>query len=519
MKNFFGNLITVIIVLVFVLNFFSPAVVLAATSPSFGMAGTFSILANTFTRNVGITTLVGDLGYTTLSGGGSDTVSGTTHVADGTYNTAGTDQGTALNVGLATQPCTFTFAPGPIDLATDTTHGPIGVYTPGVYCTAGTGAASIGTGGIILYGTGTYIFRILGALTTVSNANVTLANGASSCDVFWTPGAATTIGANNTFMGTDIDASGITVGSTTTWNGRALAFGGTVTTDTDTISSLCATTTTAAVTASGGAPLVTQPPLISVLKVPTPLALPTGPGSVTYNYAVSNIGTVPMSNVTVTDNMCPNVVFLGGDTNGNSMLDVSEIWNYSCTMTLSQTTTNIVTAIGHTNGLTAIDTANATVAVGVPIIPPLIHVVKVPSVFVLQAPGGPVTYTYTVTNPGTAPLSNVTISDDKCTGLPDRVLGHPGDLNKNDLLDPGEAWKFTCQTNLTQTTVNTGTATGSANGMTAVDYSLATVVVDPPKLPKTGFPPENNNNIPYLAIISGILALVSVSFILVKKSN
>jgi uncharacterized repeat protein (TIGR01451 family) len=516
MKKFNKNLIVVLVVLSFV--FVLPGFSLAATTPSLGVAGSFSVLANTFTRNIGVTTLVGDLGYTTLSGGGSNTVSGTTHIADGTYNTAGTDQGNALSTGLNTQPCTFTFAPGPIDLAIDTTHGPIGVYTPGVYCTAGGGAASVGTAGIILYGNGTYIFRILGALTTVANANVTLANGASSCDVFWTPGAGTTIGANNNFTGTIIDASGITVGSTTTWNGRALAFGGTVTTDTDTISSLC-TTAGAVVAASGGGPLVTQPPLISILKVPTPLSLPAGPGSVTYNYAVSNIGTVPMSNVTVADNMCPSVGFVGGDTNGNSMLDVNEIWNYSCTMNLSQTTTNTVTAMGHTNGLTAIDTANATVAVGVPIIPPLIHVVKVPSVFVLPAGGGPVTYTYTVTNPGTAPLSNVTISDDKCTGLPGRVLGHPGDLNKNDLLENNESWSFTCQTNLTQTTTNTGTASGNANGLTAVDYSLATVVVDPPALPKTGFPPEEKNNVSYLAIISGILALASVSFILVKKSN
>jgi len=37
------------------------------------------------------------------------------------------------------------------------------------------------------------------------------------------------------------------------------------------------------------------PPLINVLKVPTPLSLPSGPGSVTYNYTVTNIGTVAMS--------------------------------------------------------------------------------------------------------------------------------------------------------------------------------------------------------------------------------
>lgn len=136
---------------------------------------------------------------------------------------------TALNA----QPCSFTFAPGAIDLATDATHGPIGIYAPGVYCV--TGAASVGAAGITLTGSGTYIFRILGALTTVAGSVVGVASGASPCDVFWTPSAATTLAANTTFLGTDIDPAGITIGDTVPWTGRALAFGGTVSTVRDTI--------------------------------------------------------------------------------------------------------------------------------------------------------------------------------------------------------------------------------------------------------------------------------------------
>lgn len=204
---------------------------LAATTPPMGMANTFVILSSTYTNTAAGTTISGDLGYTT-GPAVTPTVTGTTYVADATYNQAGIDQATAL-ANLNSQPATFTFAPGAIDLATDTTHGPIGVYTPGVYVI--TGAASIGAGGITLSGEGTYIFRMDGALTTVANSVVTLADGASPCDVFWTPTQATTLGANSTFVGTDIDASGITIGSTVTWLGRALAFGGTVSTDTDTI--------------------------------------------------------------------------------------------------------------------------------------------------------------------------------------------------------------------------------------------------------------------------------------------
>ncbi len=222
----------------------------AATTPTLGQAASFAILSGTYSNTVGGTTIDGDLGYTT-GPATVPTVNGTTYVANSKYNQGGIDQNSALSA-LASQPCTFTFANGPIDLATDTTHGTIGVYTPGVYCTGASSAASIGSGGITLTGGGTYIFRITGALSTNANSVVTLAGGASACDVFWTPTAATTLGANTTFAGTDIDASGITIGSTATWTGRALAFGGTVSTTTDTISSTSCTpfTTTSSTSSS-----------------------------------------------------------------------------------------------------------------------------------------------------------------------------------------------------------------------------------------------------------------------------
>lgn len=203
----------------------------AAATPSFGSAATYGILASTYTNTVPGTTINGDIGFTT----GPAVVPGgtrTNYGAGAPYSTAGADQGNALS-DLNSQACTFTFANGAIDLATDTTHGAIGVYTPGVYCTAGSGAASVGTAGITLSGSGTYIFRIDGALTTVANSSVTVSNGASACDVFWTPTGATTLGANSTFKGINIDDAGITLGTNVNWIGRALSFGGTVTTDVD----------------------------------------------------------------------------------------------------------------------------------------------------------------------------------------------------------------------------------------------------------------------------------------------
>ena len=145
MKKFNTNLIAILLAVTLALGFIVPSLVIAATTPSLGTAGTYGILSSTFTRNVGATTITGDVGYTTLSGGGTDVVSGATNTPAPAQS--GTDQGTALTA-LNTQACTFTFASGPINLSTDTTHGTAGVYTPGVYCTGGSSAASIGTAGI-----------------------------------------------------------------------------------------------------------------------------------------------------------------------------------------------------------------------------------------------------------------------------------------------------------------------------------------------------------------------------------
>jgi hypothetical protein len=217
---------------------------------------------------------------------------------------------------------------------------------------------------------------------------------------------------------------------------------------------------------------------------------------------------------------CSPINLVSGDLNTDAKLDIDETWTYQCAKTLTETTTNVVTATGYANGISAVDIASATVVVGMPITPPLIHVEKRPNVFLLPVAGGVVTYTYTVTNPGTAPLSDLSITDDKCTGLPGRVVGHPGDLNKNNLLESNEAWKFTCQSSLTETTTNIGTAEGSANGLTVKDFAVATVVVSAPApiLPSTGITPDNTNSAPWNMVIpAGILAIIAFLYFPLRK--
>ncbi|MSR70434.1 DUF3494 domain-containing protein [Candidatus Kaiserbacteria bacterium] len=238
------------------------------------------------------------------------------------------------------------------------------------------------------------------------------------------------------------------------------------------------------VTSNSFAPL----PLISIIKIPNPLALPDGPGSVTYTYTVKNIDKVAMYGIWVKDDKCDSVTFVSGDTNSDKKLDIDETWNYRCTKVVSQTVTNIATAHGTANGWDGYDTALATVVVGAPVTPPLIMVTKVPSRLTpFPFGGGDVTYTYTAANPGVVPLHDVLVTDDKCAPL----SRTGGDTNADNLLNVGETWRYTCRSNISFSTRNIATASGKANGLVALDYALVDVLVSVPGLPNAGLPPRN----------------------------
>jgi hypothetical protein len=224
-KKIYKYLAVPVLVVIVVVGFTVRSAVNAASTPSLGAAASYGVLANTYTNSGAATTTVnGDVGFTvapTIAPGGTHTNYG----SGSPYATAGANQGTALTA-LNNQACTFDWGAAAVDLFLDTTHGPAGVYTPGVYCTGG--AMNI-TGSLTFNGNGTYIFRAGGALGTTAGISINLAGGASVCDVFWTPHA-TTLGAGTNFVGTLIDNDAVTVGANTAWTGRALAFNGPVTT-------------------------------------------------------------------------------------------------------------------------------------------------------------------------------------------------------------------------------------------------------------------------------------------------
>jgi len=489
--------------------------VMAATAVNLGTADSFAVLGGSTVTNTGTTVVNGDLGLSpglSVTGFLPGVVNGTQHVANTTATQAKTALTNAYNDAVG-QTLTSTIAS---ELGAIT-------KTPGVYNSADgtfgiTGTLTLDAGGDPY---AVFIFKTATTLITGGASEIVLTNGAQACNVFWQVGSSATLGANSTFKGNILALTSVTLTTGANVEGRVFARNGAVTLDTNTVTKPTCVVPPPPPVPSGGsnfgagnywAPL----PLINVVKTPSPLALPLGPGSVNYTYTVTNLGKVKMNGVWVKDDKCSTVTYVSGDTNKDLFLDLTETWKFSCTKTVSTTETNIATAHGQANGWDGYDTASATVVVGLPIVPPLIHLEKTPNVFVLPAGGGPVTYSYKVTNPGTAPLNNVSVIDDKCTGLPGRVAGHPGDLNQNNLLESNETWSFTCQSNITNTTTNIGTAEGHANGLTAIDFSSATVLVGAPALPNTGIAPDSHNKL-FSIVAVGILSILALLYFVKQK--
>ena len=135
--------------------------------------------------------------------------------------------------------------------------------TPGVY---NAGAADL-TGTLTLNGPGLYVFQTT-ALTTASGPGasvVSLINGASPCDVWWQVGSSAALGTFSQFQGNILALTSITIATSASLQGRALARNGTVTLDNNAI------TACSGGTASGflvAAPVAVPP--ISTAGAPIP---------------------------------------------------------------------------------------------------------------------------------------------------------------------------------------------------------------------------------------------------------
>jgi Ice-binding-like len=207
-----------------------------------GMAASFAVLAGTpAVTNTGATTITGNLGIDpapAVSGFPPGTVSGTIHRADAVALQAKSDLVIAYN-DAAARPSTAT-------------HPTLGGLTlvAGVYNAGGVTLDLTGT--LTLDGqndpNAVWIFQATSDLVTASSSTVRVINGGQACHVFWQVTSSATLGSGSTFVGTILALTSITLDSSVTMQGRALARNGTVTLIADTI-----TRTTCAASGGGAA--------------------------------------------------------------------------------------------------------------------------------------------------------------------------------------------------------------------------------------------------------------------------
>lgn len=253
---------------------------LSAIAPGLGTLTSFAILGGSTVTNTGPTVVNGDLGLwpglsvTGFFPPGIVVPPGTIHQGDAVANQAQNDLTTAYNA-LAIQPCN-------VDLTGQDLGGL--TLTPGVYCFSSSAQL---TGALTLNALGdpnaVWVFQIGSTLTTASGSSILFVNGPSGvgCNLFWQVGSSTTLGTTTAFKGNILTLASITVNTSASLDGRALARNAAVTLDSNRVTPLLcagaaatdiplpATQTAIALTASAVAPTLT-----AIALTPTPTLLP-----------------------------------------------------------------------------------------------------------------------------------------------------------------------------------------------------------------------------------------------------
>jgi VCBS repeat-containing protein len=183
--------------------------------------------------------------------------------------------------------------------------------------------------------------------------------------------------------------------------------------------------------------------------------------TVTYTYTVTNPGSEPLSDVSVTDDKVEHVNYQSGDTNGDGKLDTDETWVFTATHTITADDPSPLVNNGAAAGTNSLSqTIIAWTSASVDILQPAIAINKTAEP-VEAHEGDIITYTYTVTNPGNVPLSNVSVTDDKIGD----ANYQSGDTNGDGKLDIDETWVFTATYDVTDEDpgrlVNTATVSGT----------------------------------------------------------
>ena len=204
--------------------------------------------------------------------------------------------------------------------------------------------------------------------------------------------------------------------------------------------------------------------------------------NVTFTFYEKNDGDVDLTSPSVTtDDAGCTPAYASGDSDTDGVLDQGEEWAFTCVDSFSSAGSKTVTATGH-----GTDPLNVDVTYyGSPCTAGVISTGRFcdlqertsasvtiinPSTNLRENASAVVTFTYSETNDGDSPITNVTV-DSSCSApghsTPSYKTGttlNVGDTNNDGKLSPGETWTFTCTKSVTITSGNTVTYTDSSTG-------------------------------------------------------
>ena len=384
------------------------ATLLCAFSPALaqtlGTAASFAVLANTTVTNVVTvgTIVTGDLGVspgTAITGFPPGVVNGTIYPGGPIPSQAQADVTIAYDF-LVAQTCTTNLTGQ--DLAGL-------ILSPGVYCFNSTAQFSAGT--LTLNGAGTYIFQIGSMITADTGSFVSLTSGATACDVWWQVGSSATLGPSASLSGNFLAFTSITLNGGTSISGRALARGGAVTMDTNTVTVCGPLPTETPTNTPTNTPTLVPTDTPTNTPTPTPTDTPTNTPTNTPTLTPTDTPTNTPTNTptdTPTNTPTPTPTDTPTNTPTNTPTDTPTV---TPTPTPTNTPTDTPTTVPSgtpTNTPTATGAATPT-----PTPPPgsADLVVSKSGSPNPVAPGETLTYTILVTNNGPAAATGVTLTD------------------------------------------------------------------------------------------------------------
>ncbi|MFC5271051.1 ice-binding family protein [Adhaeribacter terreus] len=268
--------------------------------------GNFTVLAGTHITSTGNTIIYDNIGAGTYFSGftfttppqstptGPGIITGAQHLNNTAYQSAMTDLTAAYNQ-VAAQ--TFTQ-----NLSGQVLGGQVKSVTPGVYRFNGNATLS---DTLTLNAQGNpnavFIFQVLGNLTTLPNALISMRQGARSPNIFWQVGNSVIMGAGTNIKGSVFANQSITMGNGAIMQGRAMSLNSFVQLNNN--------------------PITIPPPRfnsdISVTKTKTPGPYAVG-SQITYTIVVKNLGPNNETNLLVSDLLPPGLTFISATTTNHT---------------------------------------------------------------------------------------------------------------------------------------------------------------------------------------------------------